>query len=68
MPEVSTGLSLAVIVAVLTITTIASIVAVRKDPDRVAHAGSVRGHQPSDDSDTLNDSGTTDDSLSSDEA
>ena len=68
VPEVSTGLSLAVIVAVLTITTIASIVAVRKDPDRVAHAGSVRGHQSTNYSDNLNDSDSTDDSLSSDEA
>ena len=45
VPEVSTALSLAVIVVVLTITTIASIIAVRRDPSRVAHAGSVRGHE-----------------------
>ena len=44
VPVVSTGLSLAVIAVVLTVTTIASIMAVRKDPSLVAHAGSVRGH------------------------
>lgn len=44
VPTVSTGMSLAVIAVVLTVTTIASVMAARKDPSRVAHAGSVRGH------------------------
>ncbi|MFF5290565.1 TerC family protein [Paractinoplanes globisporus] len=42
VPEISTGLSLAVIVVVLTVTTVASLIKVRKDPDTKAHAGSVR--------------------------
>jgi tellurite resistance protein TerC len=42
-PEVSTGLSLVVIVSVLTVTTVASLVKVRRDPAARAHAGSVRG-------------------------
>ena len=58
-PSVSTALSLAVIVVVLTITTIASIIAVRRDPSRVAHAGSVRGHEhppePTDDASPFRD-------------
>ena len=40
VPEISIGLSLAVIVVVLTVTTVASIVAVRRDPSKRAHAGS----------------------------
>jgi tellurite resistance protein TerC len=40
VPEISIGLSLAVIVVVLTATTVASIVAVRRDPSKRAHAGS----------------------------
>jgi tellurite resistance protein TerC len=42
VPEISTGLSLAVIAVVLAITTIASLLAVRRDPRRRAHAGSLR--------------------------
>jgi tellurite resistance protein TerC len=42
-PEVSTGLSLVVIVSVLTVTTVASLVKARRDPMARAHAGSVRG-------------------------
>jgi tellurite resistance protein TerC len=45
VPEVTTALSLVVIVVILAITTIASLIAVRRDPSRVAHAGSVRGHE-----------------------
>src|SRR4051812_1843243 len=41
-PEISTGLSLVVIVVVLTVTTVASLLKVRKDPDAKAHAGSIR--------------------------
>jgi len=42
VPEISTGQSLAVIAVVLTVTTVASIIKVRKDPDARAHAGSLR--------------------------
>jgi len=42
VPEISTGLSLAVIAVVLAITTIASLLAVRRDPRRRAHSGSLR--------------------------
>jgi tellurite resistance protein TerC len=42
-PEISTGLSLVVIVSVLTVTTVASLVKARRDPTVRAHAGSVRG-------------------------
>ncbi len=49
VPEVSTAASLIVIVVVLTVTTIASVIAVRRDPSLTAHAGSVRGHDDRDD-------------------
>ena len=39
VPEISTGLSLAVIAGVLAITTVASLVKVRRDPAAKAHAG-----------------------------
>jgi tellurite resistance protein TerC len=42
IPEISTGLSLAVIVIVLGATTAASMVKSRRDPSARAHAGSVR--------------------------
>jgi tellurite resistance protein TerC len=42
VPEITTGLSLAVIGIVLAVTTIASIYKVRRDPTARAHAGSVR--------------------------
>jgi tellurite resistance protein TerC len=48
IPEISTGLSLGVIVVVLAVTTVASLVKVRREPDKRAHAGSLRGH-PSED-------------------
>src|SRR3954471_568581 len=44
IPEISTGLSLAVIVVVLTVTPPASLVKIRRDPAARAHAGSLRGH------------------------
>ena len=44
VPEIQTPLSLAFIVVVLFVTTVASLVKVRRDPTAVAHAGSVRGH------------------------
>jgi len=42
VPEISTGLSLTVIAAVLAVTTAASLARVRRDPRRRAHAGSLR--------------------------
>ncbi len=46
-PEISTNLSLLVIVVVLTVTTVASLIKSRRDPDAKAHPGSIRNH-PSD--------------------
>ncbi len=48
VPELSTPVSLAVIVVVLAVTTVASLVAVRREPRRTAHAGSLRGPQAAD--------------------
>jgi tellurite resistance protein TerC len=42
VPEISSGASLIVIVVVLAITTVASLIKVRRDPERRAHAGSIR--------------------------
>jgi TerC family integral membrane protein len=44
-PEISIGLSLAVIVAVLAVTTVASLIKVRREPTARAHAGSLRDHE-----------------------
>ena len=44
VPEISTTTSLVVIAVVLIITTIASLVKVRRDPSARAHAGSLRAH------------------------
>ena len=44
VPEITITFSLAFIAVVLTVTTIASIVAVRRDPSRRAHAGSFTDH------------------------
>ena len=44
VPEVPTNVSLAVIVVVLVVTTVASLVRSRRDPTARAHAGSLRGH------------------------
>jgi tellurite resistance protein TerC len=46
LPEISTGLSLIVIVVVLAVTTIASLLKSRSQPTARAHAGAVRGHRP----------------------
>ena len=46
VPEISTAVSLAVIIGVLFITTVASLLKTRKDPDAKAHAGSVRARKP----------------------
>jgi tellurite resistance protein TerC len=45
VPEISTNVSLGVIVVVLAVTTVASLLRVRRDPTAVAHAGSVRAHR-----------------------
>lgn len=42
VPQISTPFSLAVIGVVLVITTVASIIVGRREPERVAHAGSLR--------------------------
>ncbi len=47
VPEISTSLSLIFIGVVLTVVTVASIAKTRKDPDTVAHAGSLRGQKNS---------------------
>jgi tellurite resistance protein TerC len=44
VPEISTPVSLGVIVCVLAVTTIASVLKVRRDPSARAHAGSLRDH------------------------
>ncbi|WP_422773017.1 TerC family protein [Plantactinospora sp. WMMC1484] len=46
VPEISTPVSLAVIIGVLTVTTIASLVKVRRDPDARAHASVVTRGRP----------------------
>ena len=44
VPEITTATSLLVILGVLTATTVASVIAVRRDPRRIAHTGSLREH------------------------
>ena len=46
IPHVPTLLSLAVILGVLAVTTVASLVRVRSHPDEKAHSGSLRHHEP----------------------
>ncbi|MCW6006491.1 TerC family protein [Micromonospora sp. CPCC 205371] len=46
VPEVSTNVSLIVIGAVLAVTTVASLIKVRRDPTARAHAGSLRAGEP----------------------
>jgi tellurite resistance protein TerC len=48
IPEISTGLSLGVIAVVLTVTTIASVIKARRDPEARAHAGSLRDRSDDD--------------------
>jgi tellurite resistance protein TerC len=48
VPQISTGLSLGVIVVVLAVTTTASLLKVRRDPDAQAHAGSMRSRSKDD--------------------
>ena len=49
VPEISTATSLVFIGVVLTITTIASLIKVRRDPSARAHAGSLVDQEPDDD-------------------
>ncbi|MFN8074427.1 MAG: TerC/Alx family metal homeostasis membrane protein [Kineosporiaceae bacterium] len=46
VPTVDTMVSLVLIGIILTVTTVASLIKVRRDPSAVAHAGSVRAHAP----------------------
>lgn len=46
VPEISTPVSLGVIVVVLVVVTVASLVKTRNDPAATAHAGSLRAHRP----------------------
>jgi len=48
VPEIATSTSLAVIILVLLITTIASLLKVREDPAARAHAGTLRSRPPDD--------------------
>jgi tellurite resistance protein TerC len=48
VPEIPTSLSLAVIVVVLAVTTLASLLESRRDPEARAHAGSLRGERSDD--------------------
>jgi tellurite resistance protein TerC len=45
VPELSTGLSLTVIVLTLSVTALASLIQTRSHPDERAHSGAVRGHR-----------------------
>jgi tellurite resistance protein TerC len=51
VPEIETSTSLLVIVAILAVTTVASLIKARRDPAARAHAGSLRDHPPGDDAD-----------------
>jgi tellurite resistance protein TerC len=46
VPEIPTLLSLAVIIAILVVVTVASLLKTRNDPAAKAHAGALRVHQP----------------------
>jgi tellurite resistance protein TerC len=46
VPEISTVVSLGVIVVVLLVVTVASLIKTRRDPTVTAHAGSLRAHRP----------------------
>jgi tellurite resistance protein TerC len=46
IPEISIGLSLAVIAAILLVATVASLLRLRRDPAARAHAGTLRGREP----------------------
>ena len=46
VPEIPTPVSLAVIITVLAVVTVASLVKTRRDPSAKAHPGSLRAHRP----------------------
>ena len=46
VPEISTPVSLGVIVVVLVVVTVASLLKTRGHPELTAHAGSITGHKP----------------------
>ncbi|MEV4641844.1 TerC family protein [Actinoplanes sp. NPDC049548] len=48
-PQISTPVSLGVILVILVITTVASLAKTRRDPTAKAHAGSLRAHAPLED-------------------
>ena len=48
VPEISTNISLIVIAVILTVTTVASLIKVRRDPTARAHSGSLTAADPSD--------------------
>jgi tellurite resistance protein TerC len=48
VPEIPTSLSLVAIGVILTVTVVASLIKVGRDPSARAHAGSLRGHEPRD--------------------
>ncbi|MEV4704366.1 TerC/Alx family metal homeostasis membrane protein [Actinoplanes sp. NPDC049316] len=48
-PQISTPVSLIVILVILVITTVASLAKTRRDPTAKAHAGSLRAHAPRED-------------------
>jgi TerC family integral membrane protein len=57
VPVISTGVSLAVIVAVLGVVTIASMARTRRDPEARAHAGALRGRPPEKGAEQVNSGG-----------
>ncbi|MCZ0730007.1 TerC family protein [Mycolicibacterium iranicum] len=52
IPEISTYVSLSVIIGILTIVTVASLIKTRKDPSAKAHPGSLRASRPKEHPDT----------------
>ncbi|RJQ75155.1 TerC family protein [Pseudonocardiaceae bacterium YIM PH 21723] len=52
VPEISTPLSLTVIITVLVVVTVASLIKTRRDPSAKAHPGSLQGQRPDSTEDT----------------
>ncbi|OAN30147.1 TerC family protein [Mycolicibacterium iranicum] len=52
IPEISTYVSLSVIIGILTIVTVASLIKTRRDPSAKAHPGSLRASRPKEHPDT----------------
>jgi tellurite resistance protein TerC len=53
VPEITTPVSLVVIIVVLTVVTVASLIKTKKDPTAVAHAGTLLGEPSTKDADRL---------------